>query len=240
MKQTVKIRRRNTRALLRAKAWQKKARNIVKPILLFITNKRGLPERAFEEVITNKPISAKHNPSHGRGGLNGNDIERLLESVEWIFSTLKSFPTSSSALSKEISKIEEVWDLFARNVPLIRSTILLEVTYRVDLLAYIKEFGELFTNNTTNNPMPKMHALFSHCEYYLKIYGTIGLFAEDALEVIHAFVNRVFGAFQSLDGYIQTKQLLQFLWSESDRAMKRQQKEIQKKDDKLAQGKQTK
>jgi hypothetical protein len=49
----------------------------------------------------------------GGGALNGNDIERLLESVEWIFLTLKSLTTTNSELSEELSKIEEVWDWFA-------------------------------------------------------------------------------------------------------------------------------
>jgi hypothetical protein len=172
--------------------------------------------------------------------LNGHDIERLLESVEWILSTLKSLPTTSSALYEKLSKIEEVWYCFARIVLLIRSTILLEVTERVDLLAYIKEFGEFFSNNTTKNPTPKMYTLFTHCEYYLKTYGTIGLFAEDALEVIHALVNKILRAFQSLDGDRQTKQVLRFLSVESDRAMPRQRKEIQKNEEKIAQGKKTK
>jgi hypothetical protein len=93
----------------------------------------------LEEAITRKPISAKHNPWHrGGGAWNGNDIKMLLESVELIFSTFKSLPTTSSALSEELSKIEEVWDCFAKIVPLIRSAIFLEVTERLDLLAYTK------------------------------------------------------------------------------------------------------
>jgi hypothetical protein len=54
---------------------------IIKSIYIFIKNKRGPAKRTFEEAITGKPVSAKHNPWHG-GGLNGNDIERLLESVD--------------------------------------------------------------------------------------------------------------------------------------------------------------
>jgi hypothetical protein len=78
-------------------------------------------------MITTSPISAQHNPWHG-GALNGNDIERILESVEWIFSTLKSLTTTDEKLSKELSEIEEVWDCFAKIVPLLRSTRLLEMT----------------------------------------------------------------------------------------------------------------
>jgi hypothetical protein len=68
----------------------------------------------------------------------------------------------------------------------------------------------LFTKNTTKNPSPKMHSLFYHVEVFLKKYGTVGLFAEDSLEVIHAFVNRIVAEFQSLDGYQQTKKVLRF------------------------------
>jgi hypothetical protein len=39
------------------------------------------------------------------------------------------------------------------------------------------------------NPTPKMHSLFPHVEACLKKYGTVGLFAEGSLEVIHALVN---------------------------------------------------
>jgi hypothetical protein len=39
----------------------------------------------------------------------------------------------------------------------------------------------------------------------LEKYGTVGLFAEDYLEVINALANRIVAAFQSLDGDRQTK-----------------------------------
>jgi hypothetical protein len=141
-------------------------------------------------MITTSPISAQHNPWHG-GALNGNDIERLLESVEWGFSTLKYLTTTDEKLSKELSEIEEAWDCFAKIIPILRSTRLLEMTERADLIAYIEEFGELFTKNTTKNPTPKMHSLFSRVETCFKKYGTVGLFAEYSLEVIHALVNRI-------------------------------------------------
>jgi hypothetical protein len=170
---------------------------------------RGPAERTFEEMITTSPISAQHNPLHG-GALNGNGIERLLESVEWVFSTLKSLTTTDEKLSKELSEIEQVWDFFAKIVPLLRSTRLLEITKRADMITYIEEFGELFTKNTMKNPTPKMHSLFPHAEACLKKYGTVGLFVEDSLEVIYELVNRIVAAFQSLDGDHQTKQVLRF------------------------------
>jgi hypothetical protein len=70
-------------------------------------------------MITIRPISAQHNPWHG-GALNGNDIERLLDSVEWIFSKLKSLTTTDEELSKELSEIKEVWYCFSKIVPLLR------------------------------------------------------------------------------------------------------------------------
>jgi hypothetical protein len=87
--------------------------NIAKDIYSFMKNKCGPAERLFEEMITTSPISAQHNPWHG-GALNGNDIERLLESVEWVFSTLKALTTTDERISKELSVIEEVWDCFAK------------------------------------------------------------------------------------------------------------------------------
>jgi hypothetical protein len=82
-----------------------------------------------------------------------------------------------------------------------------------------------------------MHSLFSHVEACLKKYGTVGLFAEDSLEVIHALVNRIVAAFQYLDGDRQTKQVLHVLLAESTRAMKRQRREMVKKEEIIAQGK---
>jgi hypothetical protein len=67
----------------------------------------------------------------------------------------------------------------------------------------------------------------------VNIYGSV-------LEIIHAMVNRIGGAFQSLEGGRQTKQVLHFLSAESDRAMKRQRKEIKKKEEKIEQGKKIK
>jgi hypothetical protein len=70
-------------------------------------NKRVPAEQTFEEMITTSSISEQHNPWHG-GALNGNDIERLLESVEWVFSTLKLIRSTDEKLLKELSEIEEV------------------------------------------------------------------------------------------------------------------------------------
>jgi hypothetical protein len=73
-----------------------------------------------------------------------------------------------------------------------------------------------------------MHSLFFHVACLKK---------EDYLEVIHALVNRIVAAFQSLDGDCQTKQVLHFLSAESTRAIKRQRREMVKKEEMIAQGK---
>jgi hypothetical protein len=106
-------------------------------------NKRGPAERTFEEIITTSPISAHHNLWHGVA-LNGNAIERLLEYVEWVFSTSKSFTITDEKLSKELSEIEEVWDCLAKIVPLLSSTRLLEMMERADLII---EYLRLLTIN---------------------------------------------------------------------------------------------
>jgi hypothetical protein len=67
-------------------------------------NKRGLAERTFEDMITRSLISAQHSQCHG-GALNGNDIERLLEYMEWVLSTLKSLTTRDENMCKELSEI---------------------------------------------------------------------------------------------------------------------------------------
>jgi hypothetical protein len=43
--------------------------------------------------------------------------------------------------------MEEVLECVAKIVPLLHSTRLLEMTERADLIAYIEDFGELFTKN---------------------------------------------------------------------------------------------
>jgi hypothetical protein len=50
-----------------------------------------------------------------------------------------------------------------------------------------------------------MHSLFPHVKACLKKYGTVSLFAEDYIEVIHALVNRIVAAFKYLDGDRQTR-----------------------------------
>jgi hypothetical protein len=122
-----------------------------------------------------------------------------------------------------------VWDFFANIVPFLCSTILLEMTELANRITYIEEFGELFTKNTTKNPTPKMHSIFSHVEACLKKYGTVGLFAEYSLKVIHALVHLIVAAFQSLDRDQQTKQILRFLSAENTRAMKLRRREMVKK-----------
>jgi hypothetical protein len=144
-------------------------------------------------------VNAKHNPWHG-GDLNGGDIERLLAQVERIFLLLSSLPSKNSEFSDKLKLTKVVWDAFAIVVPLLRSTILLEPTESTYLLAYIKEFGELFQKNTTKNPTPNMHSIVAHMAAPLEKYGTVDLFAEDSLVVINSLVNCVIAAFQSLDG----------------------------------------
>jgi hypothetical protein len=101
--------------------------------------------------------------------------------VEWAFSTFKSLTTTDERFSKELSEMKEVWDCLAKVFPLLRSTRLLKITERADLITYIEEFGELSTKNITKNPTPKIHSLFPHVEACLKKYGTVGVFAEDYL-----------------------------------------------------------
>jgi hypothetical protein len=122
-----------------------------------------------------------------------------------------------------------VWDCFAKIVHLLCSTRFLEITVRADLITYIEEFGELLTKNTMKNPTPKMQSLFPHVEACLNNYGTVGLFAEDSLEVIHSLFNCIVAAFRYLDGDCQKKQVLRFLSAESTCAMKLQRREMVKK-----------
>jgi hypothetical protein len=84
-----------------------------------------------------------------------------LEYVEWVFLTLKLFTTTGEKLLKELYEYEEVWYCFAKIFPLLRSTRLLEMTERADMITYIEEFVEFFAKNTTKNPTPKMYSLFS-------------------------------------------------------------------------------
>jgi hypothetical protein len=94
--------------------------NIAKAIYSFMKTKRGPEKQTFEEMITTSPILAQQNTCHS-GALNGNGIERLLESVEWVFSTLKLLTTTDEKLSKGLSEIDEMWDWFAKMFPLLRS-----------------------------------------------------------------------------------------------------------------------
>jgi hypothetical protein len=69
-----------------------------------------------------------------------------------------------------------------------------------------------------------MRSFFPHVEACLEKYGTVGLFAEDYLEVIHALANHIVAEFQSLG-------------VEITHAMKHQRREMVKKEEMIAQGK---
>jgi hypothetical protein len=77
--------------------------------------KGGPRQRWTLTIQTNGGISPRSVQRYTR---RASDIERLFESVEWIFLRFKSLPTTRSALSEELSKIEEVWDCFGSIVPL--------------------------------------------------------------------------------------------------------------------------
>jgi hypothetical protein len=84
----------------------------------------------------------------------------------------------------------------------------MEITERSDLRTYSEAFRKLFTKKHQGSD--SQYALFVDGKACFKKYGTIGLFAEDSLEVIQALVNCIVAASQSLDGDRQKKQVLNF------------------------------
>jgi len=194
----------------------------------------GKYERVLEHVIETV-INCKHNPFYG-GSFNGNDCFRLLHNNDLLFDALIEAGDSNSeqnevvkkALDDVVVRHKQIFKLFGQVVPNFRSTRLLDETQREELLEAINEFWEAYIGLSKGSITTKIHFLVHHTELMLKLYGTIGFFAEDSMESIHAIVNALANQFAALDKSRRCTQVLRVLasrkMSSMDIAVEKQEK----------------
>jgi hypothetical protein len=80
-----------------------------------------------------------------------------------------------------------------------------------DLLDDIKTYWDSYIDNCSSSVTPKVHLLKEHVERLLEFYDTVGLFAEDAMESIHAIINALARRYCALDATRRTKQIARSL-----------------------------
>jgi hypothetical protein len=107
-----------------------------------------------------------------------------------------------------VGRHEKILCAFSKVVPLFRASRLLTSFERATLLEAIDSFWELYNSNYTGSITIKIHHIFHHCREMLIRYGTIGLFAEDGMESIHAIVNFLAHQYAALDGERRATQII--------------------------------
>jgi hypothetical protein len=179
---------------------------------VYLSTRRGRYEQTLERLIGQPPINAKHNPFYG-GSFNGNDCFRLLQNHRLIVKSLRD--AASDTPDEEKAKIEDIatrfdkiLGSFSRVAPSLRAARLLSLPERASLLNDIQEFWEDYVLHSEGSVTIKIHMLVHHCKEMLERYGTIGLFAEDGMESIHAVVNTLARQYASLDPKRRATQII--------------------------------
>jgi hypothetical protein len=96
-------------------------------------------------------------------------------------------------------------------LPSLRSVRKLSRKEKDDLLDDIKTYWDSYIDNCSGSVTPKVHLLKEHVERLLECYDTVGLFAEDAMESIHAIINALARRYCALDATRRTKQIARSL-----------------------------
>jgi predicted hotdog family 3-hydroxylacyl-ACP dehydratase len=191
-------------------AWSERNKHVIPSLLCFVQDinvfleqNRGYYEGVLEQTISNGPIKAKHNPFYN-GAFNGNDCMRLLAHYQLLFKKLRE--ASQDKSQDEVTRVKEilcrhekVFAAWARVVPTFRSTTLLPESERLSLIEDIAAFWDAYIECTSGSVTVKLHFLIMHTKQLLFAYGTIGFWAEDAVESIHAIVNLLARRYAALD-----------------------------------------
>lgn len=61
------------------------------------------------------------------------------------------------------------------------------------MLNALEDFWNMYIDNTKGSVTIKIHQVNDHTENQLNEYSTVGLFAEDSAESIHAIINLLSG-----------------------------------------------
>jgi hypothetical protein len=179
--------------------------SMVDDITGYLDGVRGKYESVLELIISMSPINAKHNPFYS-GSFNGNDCFRLIENYMELFKALREKAAGESDETVKASVIEmtelhqPVFEALSIILPKIRSCRKLNDEEQIILKIAIKDFWEAHLAIEGATVTLKIHHLVFHVvDMLLDRFGTIGLFAEDAIESIHAFVNRYARQYAALD-----------------------------------------
>jgi hypothetical protein len=220
------------------KAYCKKYIDSVKDVLddlnIYLKNRQGKYETVLEGVISSDPINAKHNPFYS-GSFNGNDCQRLMHNFALLFDCLRS-EANKAMNNEETEKVNEIankheviWDAFNTILPILRSKEKIETETEIQsFLDAIKDFWVAYVENCDGSVTTKIHLLVVHAERYLRTYGTIGFFTEDALESIHAIVNRLAVRYAALDKTRRGTQILRAMASRKSEMLDRVKEETEK------------
>jgi hypothetical protein len=214
------------------------------PVLLELVNEinfylkccRGKYEGILEFLISTDPINAKHNPFYS-GSFNGNDIMRLMHNFQRIFDALRKAAEEEddSDVKGQVHGIcrrwEKIFDAFASFLPLFRAARLLSKDERQQLREDIAAFWDIYLKESgASSVILKIHQLFVHALEQLEKYGTLGLFAEDPVESIHAIVNTLARQYAPLESQRRLQQVFRGL--QARRTMHSRVQKQQKVDEK--------
>ncbi|XP_074661605.1 uncharacterized protein LOC141914238 [Tubulanus polymorphus] len=133
----------------------------------------------------------------------GNHIHKLLNNAEKL---CKVIPDESiSSLFQELfERLRSLYRLYSASRFLSKDEI-------SNMTTQCHDFGRFFTSKFPNvNITPKIHILVYHVPEFVNMWGTLGLFSEQALESKHASVNRDNRTFCSIrDNVLRSKLLFQ-------------------------------
>jgi hypothetical protein len=101
-----------------------------------------------------------------------------------------------------------IWINLANLLPSFRSVRKLSQEEKDDLLDDIQTYWDSYIDNCSGSITTKVHLLKEHVKRLLEFYGTVGLFAEDAMESIHAIINGLARRYCALDKKRRTTQIV--------------------------------
>lgn len=179
--------------------------DLMKGVESFSRKKMGKGESIIEGMISEPPINCKHNPYYNQC-FNGADAIRLVENMEIILRELSlSYDDELESVQKEVmdgivARHKDIWKSFKNIVPPLRASRLLSNMEIEELLHDVDQFYLSYVNGSTGTITIKIHILVAHLKHYLVEYGTVGLFAEDNLESIHALFNTFAQLYSAMPG----------------------------------------
>jgi hypothetical protein len=215
------------------KKYIESVKDVLDDLNIYLKNRQGKYESVLEACISSDPINAKHNPFYS-GSFNGNDCQRLMHNFELLFDCLRT--EANQAISEEekesvidiANRHQVIWDSFNAILPVLRSKEKIETEKIQAILDDINDFWVAYIDNCEGSVTTKLHLLIAHAKWYLLTYGTIGFFTEDALESIHAIVNRLAVTYAALDKTRRGTQILRAMASRKSEMLDRVQVETKK------------